>query len=86
MKNRIDLPNRDGMKVWLEKVEGEKYLLKIEKDYPIQVTYSSNNKEDISAVDPSGGPMIYVGCFVDDKNYVKKIEWIKGEGFIITLN
>ena len=82
------LPNRDGMKVWLDNygMEDKQYLFRTEKEYPIQITYEPNHKDKIVAIDPSGGPMLCVGSPVGKDALVSKIEWVKGKGFIITLN
>lgn len=86
MKDRYDLPNRDGDKVWLEHLEGDDYQLNMEHNYPIQVTYDKIDKEKIIAVDPSGGPFIYRGYEVEEGNImVQDIRWEKGLGFIFTL-
>ena len=98
MKERYDLPNRDGDKVWLKRIKNNMYLLDMEHDYPIQVTYDNKNKEKIVAVDPSGGPFMYLGyeveCGIEQVEGVERrvaivlvqdIKFEKGLGFIFTL-
>lgn len=86
MKERYDLPNRDGDKVWLQQVKDNSYLLYTEHDYPMQVTYDSKNKEKIVAVDPSGGPFMYRGYEVEQETtMIQDIQWVKGMGFVVTL-
>ena len=86
MKERYDLPNRDGDEVWLRQLKDSSYLLDMEHEYPIQITYDSKNKEKIVAVDPSGGPFMYCGYEVEQgTTMIQDIQWVKGLGFVFTL-
>lgn len=86
MKERYDLPNRDGDEVWLRQLKDSSYLLDMEHEYPIQITYDSKNKEKIVAVDPSGGPFMYRGYEVEQgTTMIQDIQWVKGLGFVFTL-
>lgn len=86
MEEKYYLPNRDGYKIWLQHLEDCDYLLGREQDCPILITHNTKNKEQIVAIDPSGGPFICRGYEVTKGSIlVQDIKWEKGVGFIITL-
>lgn len=83
MKKKFKLPNRYGDTVYLKQINNNEYLLQIENNCPVQITYKNNNKNEIMAVDPSGGPMIYRG-YVIEKYIVTDIK--HDNGFKIILD
>lgn len=84
--NRIQLYNRDGANLWLEKIENSTWKLKVDEKHSyclnfIRIIFS--NEDDIEAVDPSGGPFISVNDTFD--NY--RIDKILNETtFLISEN
>lgn len=84
MKNIIILRSRGGTKNYLEKLPKEKktYLLKSELD-TVRV---SQDKEGYVFVDPSGGPFIAKGAYLEEADaVVKSIDHLQGQGFTITF-
>lgn len=83
--NDIILYNRDGINAKLKYIVDNKYLLIT--DLPTMgLTYSPTNKDEIVAVDPSGGPCLSIGSEVIDGMFVKNINHSKSLcGFIIEL-
>lgn len=83
--NDIILYNRDGINTKLRYIVDNKYLLIT--DLPTMgLTYSPTNKDEIVAVDPSGGPCLPIGSEVIDGMFVKNINYSKSLcGFIIEL-
>ena len=84
MKNSIILRPRDGTKNYLEKLPEEEktYLLKSELD-TVRV---SQDKEGYVFVDPSGGPFIAKGAYLEEADaVVKSIDHLQGQGFTITF-
>lgn len=84
MKNIIILRSRGGTKNYLEKLpeEGKTYLLKSELD-TIRV---SQDKEGYVFVDPSGGPFIARGAYLEEADaVVNSINHLQGQGFTITF-
>lgn len=67
LPNIIQIPvNRDGHKNYFEKVKDNNYIFVTEHDW---ATYRViGGKDDIKAVDPSGGPFITTGFKVE--NYI----------------
>ena len=74
------LPNRDGIKVWLEPSEYNKGWYRITSDSPITFQLTLERQEDesdkIIAVDPSGGPIIALGKNKDEKGNIFIVEEI----------
>lgn len=81
-KKVIPLSNRYEYKVFLEHKENNIYYLKGGKDalHAVVVTGYPNN---ITAVDPSGGPYISIGTEIIEGYIVESIECNKEEGFKI---
>ena len=82
-KNKIPLFNRHRSKVYLEHREGNVYYLKGDEDALMAVGVTFNgNPNNITAVDPSGGPYISIGSEIIKDYIVESIESTK-EGFKI---
>ena len=84
MKNIIILRSRDGTKNYLEKLPEEEktYLLKSELD-TVRV---SQDKEGYVFVDPSGGPFIAKGAYLEEADaVVKSIDHLQWQDFTITF-
>jgi hypothetical protein len=82
-KNEIPLFNRYGSKVFLEHKENNIYYLKGDEDALMAVGVTFNgNLNNITAVDPSGGPYISVGSEIIKGYIIESIESTK-EGFKI---
>lgn len=83
-ENKIPLFNRYGSKVFLEHKENNIYYLRGDEEalMAVGVTFDGN-PDNITAVDPSGGPYISVGSEIIKEYVVESIEFIKGEGFKI---
>lgn len=81
--NRIPLFNRDGSKVFLEQKENNIYYLRGEEAalMAVGVTFDGN-PNNITAIDPSGGPYISVGSEIIKGYIIESIESTK-EGFRI---
>lgn len=87
MGKKIRLQTHDGSKNYLEEIEGRpnQYKLICAVD-SLRGGSLSDGKEFI---DPSGGPMIIVGCPLEDydpvTHIVESITFEKGVGHIVTL-
>ena len=82
MKERILLPNRDGLKNYLVKYKDDKYIFQPEFDWVTAGITGSN--DNIKSYDPSGGPFMTIGYVVE--NYIiTNIEYIDGKGCVFTL-
>lgn len=84
MKNIIILNTRDGTENYLKRLPEWKkiYLLKTELD-TVRV---SQDKEGYVFVDPSGGPLIARGAYLEEADaVVKSINHLQGQGFTITF-
>lgn len=82
-ENKIPLFNRHGNKVFLEQKEDNIYYLRGDEDALIAVGVAfDGNPNNITAVDPSGGPYISVGLEIIKGYIVESIESTK-EGFKI---
>ena len=85
----IRLPARYGLKHTLKLLESKKNLVyKLELDSRdgeyFRSMYSPGNSKEIMAIDPPGGPMIYLGDSLEvDKNY-KLIDIHFDDGPILT--
>lgn len=83
-KNEIPLFNRHGSKVFLEHKENNIYYLRGDEEALMAVGVTFNgNPNNITAVDPSGGPYISIGSEIIKDYIIESIEFIKGEGFKI---
>ncbi len=77
-KNEIPLFNRYGSKVFLEHKENNIYYLKGDEDALMAVGVTFNgNLNNITAVDPSGGPYISVGSEIIKGYIIESIESTK---------
>lgn len=83
MKKEFKLPNRYGDTVYLKQINDNEYLLEIENKCPFRIIYKNNDKNEIFAIDPSGGPMIYRG-YVIEQYIVTDIK--RDNGFKIILD
>lgn len=84
MKDIIILRSRGGSKNYLKKLpeKDKTYLLVTDIDF-VRV---SNDEEGYVFVDPSGGPMIARGDYLEEADAViKSIDHIIGQGFAITF-
>jgi hypothetical protein len=83
-ENEIPLFNRYRSKVFLEHKENNIYYLRGDEEalMAIGVTFY-DNPNNITAIDPSGGPYISVGSEIIKGYIIESIEFIKGEGFKI---
>ena len=88
MKDLIKLNSRDKSKNYLKKLikkddsESLTYVLKTDSPY-IRTGRLDNGSE---FVDPSGGPMIIVGDYLEEANaVVESIDFVEGFGCTITL-
>ena len=79
--NRIQLYNRDGANLWIEKIEDENdysiWKLKIDKKHSYCLEFMRvlfDEKDNIEAIDPSGGPFISINdTFTNNKYKIIKI-------------
>lgn len=90
MGKRYDLPNRDGLKIWLEQdsENPEKYIFSGEY-YSIRYSILDSNihngtHTECSFIDPDGGPFLGLGYKLDEHTEVSKIE-IDDTKIIITV-
>ena len=88
MKDLIKLKSRDGAENYLKKLikkdgsESFTYVLKTGVPY-LRVGEVDNGRKFI---DPSGGPMIIVGDYLEEANaVVESIDFVEGYGWIITF-
>lgn len=88
MKDLIKLNSRDKSENYLKKLikngnsESLTYILKTDSPY-IRTGKLNNGSEFI---DPSGGPMIVVGDYLEEANaVVESIDFAEGYGWIITF-
>lgn len=85
MKEIIILKSRDGSKNYLKRLSEdnpEVYLLKSE----IETVRVSKDDEGYVFVDPSGGPFIARGAYLEEADaVVKSIDHLKGQGFTVTF-
>ncbi len=81
---KIQLYNRDGLDIWLENIEDDFWELKTkDKEYfsYLRLIYE-DDKNDIFAVDPPGGPFLHIGMIINGEF---KIIGILNNGHIIQL-
>ena len=88
MKDLIKLKSRGYEKNYLEKLkrpddsESNTYVLKTDIPTLRVGEIQGGNK----FIDPSGGPMIVVGCELEEaKAVVKSIDFVEGYGWVITF-
>lgn len=88
MEDLIKLKSRDGTENYLKKLikkdssESLTYVLKTDVPY-LRVGEVDNGRKFI---DPSGGPMIIVGNYLEEaKAVVKSIDFVEGYGWTITF-
>lgn len=84
MRDIIILRSRDGTKNYLKKLpeKDKTYLLVTDID-SVRV---SSDEEGYIFVDPSGGPMIARGAYLEEADAViKSIDHIEGQGFSVTF-
>ena len=88
MKDLIKLKSRDGAENYLKKLikkdgsESFTYVLKTNVPY-FRIGEVDNGRKFI---DPSGGPMIIVGDYLEEANaVVESIDFVEGYGWIITF-
>ena len=88
MKDVIKLESRDSTKSFLKKMskpdgsESKTYVLKTDVPTLRVGKVQGGNK----FIDPSGGPMIVVGCELEEaKAVVKSIDFVEGYGWAITF-
>ena len=94
---KIYLYNRDGAKLFLvsdineddKKEKTWKFYVDKQHEYIFEsmgVIYDTieNPNKRIVAIDPSGGPYLYVGLVLEDKYWIKEIKWNGNEFVIIT--
>ena len=88
MKDVIKLESRDSTKSFLKKMskpdgsESKTYVLKTDVPTLRVGKVQGGNK----FIDPSGGPMIVVGCELEEaKAVVKSIDFVEGYGWTITF-
>ena len=88
MKDLIKLKSRDGAENYLKKLikkdgsESFTYVLKTDVPY-LRVGEVDNGRKFI---DPSGGPMIIVGDYLEEANaVVESIDFVEGYVWIITF-
>ena len=88
MKDLIKLKSRDGAENYLKKLikkdgsESFTYVLKTDVPY-LRVGEVDNGR---MFIDPSGGPMIIVGDYLEEANaVVESIDFVEGYGWIITF-
>ena len=88
MAKKIRLQTHDGSKNYLEEIEGRPNQYKLVSCCPDFVR-CGNISDGSEFVDPSGGPMIIVGCPLEDYDpvtrIVESITFEKGVGHIVTL-
>ena len=88
MKDLIKLKSRDGTENYLKKLikkdnsESLTYVLKTDVPY-LRIGEVDNGRKFI---DPSGGPMIIVGGYLEEANAeVDSIDFVEGYGWTITF-
>ena len=88
MKDLIKLKSRDGTENYLKRLikkdssESLTYVLKTDVPY-LRVGEVDNERKFI---DPSGGPIIIVGDYLEEaKSVVKSIDFVEGYGWTITF-
>lgn len=79
-KKKIKLPNRDGYNASLEQEDKNTYLFVTNAPF---IRLSEKDNEELSFIDPSGGPMLSVGDSMD----IGTIVSIKSskDGYLITI-
>lgn len=89
MEDIIKLRSRYGAVNYLKKMpepdgsESKTYVLKTDSPN-LRVGYLSSNS--YTFIDPSGGPMIRVGCKLEEANtVVKSVDFIQGYGWTVTF-
>lgn len=86
MKDIIKLDSRYGnnyLKRLSDNPESKTYVLKTDYD----VVRTGSTQEGKLFIDPSGGPMIVVGCILEEAGAtVKSINFVKEVGYTITFD
>lgn len=80
---KIILPNRDGAKLYLVKIDDNLYKLECDQNHKYVLDYACitlcEDNVTIQAFDPPGGPFLNLGYKVDDTRTIKSIIPIEGE-------
>lgn len=74
---KIKLFNRDGADMWLEPFKDNLYKLCVDDDHIYCLQYMriiGHYPTNIEAIDPSGGPFLSVGDYVDKTHKIDKFE------------
>ena len=75
---KIELFNRDGANLWLEKIENidnntSWWILKVDKKHSYCLEYMriifKKYPSEIEGIDPSGGPMLSLGNKLENNKY-----------------
>lgn len=77
MKEKIKLYNRDGANMWLELFNDNLYKLCVDDDHSYCLQYMriiGDYPNNIEAIDPSGGPFLSVGNYVDKTHKIDKFK------------
>ena len=88
MKDLIKLNSRDKSENYLKKLikkdDSESFTYVLKTDSPYIRTGKLNNRNEF--IDPSGGPIIVVGDYLEEANaVVESIDFTEGYGCIITF-
>ena len=74
---KIKLFNRDGANMWLEPFKDNLYKLCVDNNHKYCLQYIrviGNYPNNIEAIDPSGGPFLSIGSYVDKTHKIDKFE------------
>lgn len=86
MKEIIILKSRDGSKNYLRRLSEDNpktYLLVTELE---TVGVGQDSEGNVTHIDPSGGPFIAKGAYLDEADaVVESFDHLKGKGFTITF-
>jgi hypothetical protein len=93
-KDKLKFYNRYGANIWLEHIQDDLWKLNSKEKEDLEyIRIISNEDKSLYAVDPSGGPFIYVGMFLirnmkRKKGFIDKlynVEEILDGGFTLRL-
>lgn len=65
MEKKIKLKSRGGLNNYLVQIDDSNPLMyKLDTQFSFRIGYSENN-DDLSFIDPAGGPFMTVGCEIN---------------------
>lgn len=77
----LNLVSNDNIHWYFKVDDAHKYILEC-----MTVGYRSDNKDECNFIDPTGGQLLRVGNWIDNKHQIDKITRSKNKGYCIITN